>query len=210
MAYDPGDLSPRCFRWLELRAFTFIPGREIVHHHGVRHRVHLHSGAVPDDAQTFSARNLQYDWSRRVNLIAADASSGESTDARWSKQMSRWIRVYPQCALIMSWMSFKLASISISLRRLQTRCKDACEIANVNNVNFCKQYFFSQREILRKKRSIRICHHVVSRFPGANIAVAAAHPVRIRGYNRGLPVADFPGNFGNETSGYRVGGGEHR
>jgi len=89
MAHDPGNLSSRCFRCLELRAFTFIPGWEIVHHHGVRHRVHLYGGAVPDDAQALPARNLQYDWSRRINLIATDASSGESTDARWNKQMSR-------------------------------------------------------------------------------------------------------------------------
>lgn len=80
MARDPGDLSPLCSRSLELRAFTFIHGRKAVYHHGVRHRLRLHGGAVPDDAQAFLARNLQHDRPRRVNLIAANASSGESTN----------------------------------------------------------------------------------------------------------------------------------
>lgn len=54
-----------------------------MHHHGVRHRLRLHGGAVPDHAQALPARNLQHDRPRRVNLIAADATSRESTtDAR--------------------------------------------------------------------------------------------------------------------------------
>lgn len=79
-ARDPGDLSPLCSRSLELRAFTFILGREAVYHHSVRHRLRLHGGAVSDDAQAFPARNLQHDRPHRVNLIAANASFGESID----------------------------------------------------------------------------------------------------------------------------------
>jgi len=45
---------------------------------------------------------------------------------------------------------------------------------------------------------------------GANNAVPAAHPVRVHGHDRGCPVSDLPGNFGDETAGYRVGGGKHR
>lgn len=85
-ARDPGDLLPLCSRSLELRAFTFIHGREAVHHHGVRHRLRLHDGAVPDDAQALPSWSLQHDRPHRVNLIAADASFGESTVTRYNKQ----------------------------------------------------------------------------------------------------------------------------
>lgn len=95
-ARDPGDLSPLCSRSLELRAFTFIHGREAVHHHSVRHRLRLHGGAVPDDAPALPARDLQHDRPRRVNLIAANASSGESTDPRYDKQMLYRARVPPE------------------------------------------------------------------------------------------------------------------
>lgn len=53
-----------------------------MYYHGVRHGVHLHDGAVPDDVATFSARNLQHDRPCRINLITADASSGESIRRR--------------------------------------------------------------------------------------------------------------------------------
>lgn len=83
-----------CFRSLELRAFTFIYGRKIVHHDSIRHRVHLHDGTLSDDAQASSARDLQYDWSYWINLITTNASFGESTDSCCSKHIFRYIRTH--------------------------------------------------------------------------------------------------------------------
>lgn len=45
---------------------------------------------------------------------------------------------------------------------------------------------------------------------GANNVFAAAHPIRVHGHDRGCPVSGFSGNFGDETSGQRVGGREYR
>lgn len=45
---------------------------------------------------------------------------------------------------------------------------------------------------------------------GANNAFAAPHPIRVHGHNRGHDVSDLSGNFGDETSGHRMGGGKHR
>lgn len=45
---------------------------------------------------------------------------------------------------------------------------------------------------------------------GANNALAAAHPIRVHEHDRGHAVSNLSGNFGDETSGHRVGGGKHR
>lgn len=45
---------------------------------------------------------------------------------------------------------------------------------------------------------------------GANHALAATHPIRVHEHDRGHAVSNLPGNFGDETSGHRMGGGKHR
>lgn len=146
MARDPGDLSPLCSRSLELRAFTFIHGRKAVYHHGVRHRLRLYGGAVPDDAQTFAPRNLQHDRPRRVNLIAANASSGESTETRV---------VINKCSIT----PFQnCASITIRLRAVANIFQISARISRHSSIiSDWIQYF---RELLLLQISYRI-HFII-------------------------------------------------
>lgn len=70
----------RVFRYLELRAFTFVHGWENVHHCGVLHHLHLHRGDLPNDVEAFPPRLLQHGRSHRVYFISTNAFTSKSMD----------------------------------------------------------------------------------------------------------------------------------